>query len=133
MDAHARERHVSTIGMWAGLGFDVYVVPGRCDVRSTDPRVCFRVGHVSTLSLFYDSGKCGTYSGSVLGALFRAFSLLKPTSMARYGSGYPYISGSGGMRIVRCVSRGGGAVCAPPPQPACGGGLCGGPPLQQDW
>ena len=37
MGAHARERHVSTIRMWAGLGFDVYMVPGRCDVRSTDP------------------------------------------------------------------------------------------------
>ena len=37
MGAHARKRHVSTIGNVGGSRVDVYVVPGRRDVRSIDP------------------------------------------------------------------------------------------------
>ena len=35
--AHARKRHVSTIRDVGRSRVDVYVVPGRCDVRSLDP------------------------------------------------------------------------------------------------
>ena len=35
--AHARKRHVSTIRDVGGSRVSVYVVPGRCDVRSSDP------------------------------------------------------------------------------------------------
>ena len=34
--AHARKRHVSTIKDVGGSRVDVYVVSGRCDVRSID-------------------------------------------------------------------------------------------------
>ena len=37
MGAHARKRHVSTIRDVGESRVDVYVVPGRYDVRSIDP------------------------------------------------------------------------------------------------
>ena len=51
MSAHARKRHVSTVRDVGESSVDVYVVPGRRDVRSLDPGVCFGAGHVSMLSL----------------------------------------------------------------------------------
>ena len=41
--AHARKRHVST------MRANVYVVPDWCGVRSFDPCVRFRTGHVPML------------------------------------------------------------------------------------
>ena len=43
MNAHARKRHVST------MRANVYVMSDWCGVRSFDPRVRFRTGHVSML------------------------------------------------------------------------------------
>ena len=37
MGAYAQKRHVSTIRDVGGSRVDVYVVSGRCDVRSIDP------------------------------------------------------------------------------------------------
>ena len=46
-----------------------------------------------------------------------------------------YSAASGRWGVVPGLETGGGggAVCAPPPQPACGGGLYAGPPPQLDW
>ena len=71
LHAHARKRHVSTIRDVSGSRVNVFVVLGRCDVRSIDPWVCFRVGHVSMLSFYHDGGERGTCSGVRAGRPFR--------------------------------------------------------------
>ena len=54
-----------------GSRVDVYLVSGRCDVRSSDPYVRFSAGHVSMLSMCHDGGERGTCSGFMLVAPFR--------------------------------------------------------------
>ena len=67
MGAHARKRQVSTIRA------NVYVMPDWCGVRSFDPCVCFRTGHVSIVSrCALTVGPRSMCSGSVLAAPLRA-------------------------------------------------------------
>ena len=79
---HARKRHVST------MRANVYVVPGSCGVRSFDPCVRFRTGHVSMLVVVpWRWGRIVCVRGPCWPPLFvRILSLLY--SMGRYGRVY---------------------------------------------
>ena len=72
MDAHARKRHVSTIGSVGGLRVDVFVVFSQCDVRSRCRSVSMfqswtcvgvAVGVVDHFARDYDGSGCGKWSG----------------------------------------------------------------------
>ena len=130
MGAHARERHVSTTGMWADLGLTCTWCPADvvCDisirecVSELDMCLCCRC----TMT----TGSVVRCSGSVLRALsvrFHYGSLPRWLATVSANPVYPVAGAFGAHR------KGGGAVCAPPPQRACGGGLCAGPTYQLDW
>ena len=127
MDAHIWKQLVSTVRGVGGSRVDVFVVPGRCDVRSCCRSVsvfqiwtCVDVvvGLVDHFARDYDGVGCDTWSGVRAGRLFRACILVRgdifevprsidlnrvTTLKDRYNSTYPCTAGSRGIFIVQCV------------------------------
>ena len=96
MGAHARKRQVSTMRVVGGSRANVYMVPDWCGVRSLDPCVRFRTGHVSMFVVVRRWGRVVCVRGPCCPPLFVRIILLLSLllllvvvfSMGRYGRVY---------------------------------------------